>query len=117
MDPRSPTRLLVAAALGLYGVYATSYALAMIGGPAAPLLLLGFVLQAVSALAAAFGVWTGARWAARAVIVLGLSVAGTWLVEGFVLGIVASLMALLVAVIAIGVALILAAYLNRARQA
>jgi hypothetical protein len=116
MDSRSPARLLMAAALAVYGVYIASYALAMIGGPAAPLLLLGFVLQTASALGGAFAVWTRARWAARAVLLLGLSVAGTWLVEAFVLGIVAYLTALLVAVIAIGVALVLGAYLDRARK-
>ena len=47
-------------------------------------------------------------------VLLGASTAATWLVEGFVLGIVAHLHALLVAVLAIVVALVIAAYLKRA---
>ena len=78
-----------------------------------PLLPIGFVLQAVCALAAAFGVWRGQPWAAGALVLLGASIAATWLIEGFVLGIVAYLRALLVAVLAIVVALVIAAYVNR----
>jgi hypothetical protein len=74
--------------------------------------LLGFVLRAVC-LAAAFGVWRGRRWAGGVVVLLGVSIAATWLVEGFVLGIVAYLHALLVAVLAIVVAVIIAAYVSR----
>src|SRR4029079_12313748 len=98
---RATARLLIAIALGAYGVYIASLALAMAGGPPAPLLLLGFVLQAVSALGAAIGAWTRARWAARAVLLLGLCAAATWLVEAFVLGIVAYLSAALAAAIAL----------------
>ena len=47
------------------------------------------------------------------VVLLGVSIAATWLIEGFVLGIVAYLHALLVAVLAIVVALVIAAYVNR----
>ncbi len=65
------------------------------------------------ALAAAVGVWRGLPWAAVAVVPLGVSIATTWLIEGFVLGIVAYLHALLVAVLAIVVALIIAAHVNR----
>ena len=65
------------------------------------------------ALAAAVGVWCGQRWAASVVVLLGVSLAATWLIEGFVLGIVAYLHALLVAVLAIVVALIIAAYVHR----
>jgi membrane protein YdbS with pleckstrin-like domain len=78
-----------------------------------PALLLGFVLQAVCAVAAALGVWRGQRWAAGAVVLLGVAIAGTWLFEGFILGIVAYLYALLVAVIALIVTLVIAAYVNR----
>jgi Flp pilus assembly protein TadB len=46
------------------------------------------------------------------VVLLGVSVAATWLLEALVLGIVAYLHALLVAVFAIVVALIIAAYVN-----
>jgi hypothetical protein len=110
---RSATLLVIAVALAGYGVYVASYVPAMLVGPPVPALLIGFVLQAVCALAAALGVWRGGRWAAGAVVLLGVSIAGTWLFEGFVLGIVAYLHALLVAVIAIITTLVIAAYVNR----
>ena len=110
---RSTALLLIAVALAGYGVYAASYVPAMLVGPSVPALLIGFVLQAVCALAAALGVWRGQRWAAGTVVLLGVCTAGTWIFEGFILGIVAYLHALLVAVLAIVVALIIAAYVNR----
>jgi hypothetical protein len=83
---RPTTLLLIAVALAGYGVYA------------------------------AFGVWRGQRWAAWAVVLLGVCIAGTWLFEGFILGIVAYLYALLAAGIALGVTLVMAAYANRQRS-
>ena len=112
---RSTTLLVIAVALAGYGVYAASHVPAMLAGPPMLALLIGFVLQAVCALAAALGVWRVQRWAAVAVVLLGVSIAGTWLFEGFILGIVAYLHALLVAVIALIVTLIIAAYVNRQR--
>jgi hypothetical protein len=110
---RSTTLLLIVVALAGYGVYAASYVPAMLVGSPVPVLLIGFVLQAVCALAAAFGVWRGGRWAAGAGVLLGVSIAGTWLFEAFILGMVAYLPALLVAAIALIVTLVIAAYLNR----
>ena len=46
-------------------------------------------------------------------MLLGICVAATWLFEGFILGIIAYLRALLVAVIALLIAFIIAAYVNR----
>ena len=112
---RSTALLLIAVALAGYGVYVVSYVPAMLVGPAVPALLIGFVLQAVCALAAAFGVWRGRPWATAALVLLGLSIAGTWLFEAFVLGIVAYLRALLVAVIALVTTLGIAVYLGRQR--
>jgi hypothetical protein len=112
---RSTTLLVIAVALMGYGVYAASYVPAMLVGPSVPALLLGFVLQAVCAFAAAFGVWRGQRWAAGAVVLLGVCIAGTWLVTGFILGIVAYLYALLIAVIALIVTFVMAAYVSRQR--
>lgn len=112
-DDRSTALLLIAVALAGYGVYIARYVLAMLLGQPAPLLLIGFFLQAVCAIAAAVGVWRGQRWAAGAVVLLGVIIAATWLVEGFVLGLVAYLQALLVAALAIVVALIVAAYVTR----
>jgi hypothetical protein len=110
---RSTARLLIAVTLAVYGVYAASYVPVMLAGPSVPGLLVGFLLQTFCALAAAIGVWRGTRWAAAAVVLLGASLAGTWLFEAFVLGIVAYLRALAVAVIALVVAVIVAAYVNR----
>jgi len=110
---RSTTLFLIAVALAVYGLYVASYVPALLVGPSVPALLIGFVLQAVCALAGALGVWRGRPWAAGAVVLLGVSIAGTWLFEGFILGIVAYLGALLVAVIAMVMTLIIAAYVNR----
>jgi hypothetical protein len=113
---RSNTLLLIAIALVGFGLYAASRVPAMLIGPSVLALLLGFLLQAVCAFAAAFGVWRAQRWAAGAAVLLGVAIAGTWLFEGFILGIVAYLYALLVAVIALVVALVIAAYVNRQRS-
>jgi hypothetical protein len=113
---RSTALLLIAVALAGYGVYVASYVPALLVRPIVPGLLIGFVLQAVCALAAAFGVWRGRPWATAALVLLGLSIAGTWLFEAFVLGIVAYLRALLVAVIALVITLGIAVYLNRQRS-
>ena len=113
MVDRPTALILIAVALAGYGLYIAGYVPAMLLGAPVPLLLIGFVLQAVCALAAAVGVWRGQRWAAGVVVLLGVCIAATWLINGFVLGIVAYLHALLVAVLAIVVTLIIAAYLNR----
>ena len=113
MNDRSTALLLIAVALAGYGVYIALYVPAMLLGQPMPLLLIGFVLQVVCALAAAVGVWRGQPWAAGAVVLLGVSIAATWLIEGFVLGIVAYLYALLVAVLAIVVTVVIAVYVNR----
>jgi hypothetical protein len=116
MNDRSAALLLIAVALAAYGVYIAAYVPAMLLGRPMPLLLIGFVLQAVCALAAAVGVWRRRPWAAGVVVLLGVSIAATWLVEGFVLGIVAYLHATLVAVLAVVVALTLAAYVDRHQE-
>jgi len=113
MNDRSTALLLIAVVLAVYGLYIAGYVPAMLLGQPVPLLLIGFVLQAVCALAAAVGVWRGQSWAAGVVVLLGVSIAATWLIEAFVLGIVAYLYALLIAVLAVVVALIIAAYVRR----
>jgi len=111
---RSMTLLLIAVALAGYGLYAASYVPALLAGPVVPVLLIGFVLQAVFGLAAAFGTWRPRWWAAGAAILLGVCIAGTWLFEAFILGIVAYLSALAVAAVALIATLVIAAYLDRA---
>jgi len=115
MNDRSTTLVVIAIALAGYGVYTAAYVPAMLVGPPMPLLLSGFVLQVVCAIAAAIGIWRGRPWAAGVVALLGVSIAATALIEGFVLGIVAYLRALLVAVLALVVAMMIAAYLNQRR--
>jgi hypothetical protein len=113
MNDRPTALLLIALTLAAYGVYIASHVPAMLVGPVTPLLLIGFALQAVCALVAAIGVWRGDRWASGAVVLLGIIVAATWLVEAFVLGIVAYLRALLVALFAVVIAVVVARYLDR----
>ena len=110
---RSTAVLLIAMTLAVYGLYLASYVPAMVIGPSVPALVIGFILQAVCALAAAIGVWRGKRWAAAVLTLLGASIAGTWLFEAFILGIVAYLRALVVAGIAVVITLLLAAYVKR----
>ena len=98
---RSTTRLVITIALAVHGMYAASYVPGMLVGPPVPLLLIAFTLQAVFALAAAVGVWQRRGWAAGVVVLLGVSIAATWLVEAFALGIVAYLRAVLIAVMAL----------------
>ena len=113
MTDRSSALLLIAVVLAAYGVYIGAYVPPMLLARPVPLVLIGFLLQAVCALAAAVGVWRRQSWAAGIVVLLGVTIAATWLIEGFVFGIVPYLYALLVAVLAIVVALIVAAYLTR----
>ena len=104
--------LLIAVALAGYGVYRALYLPAMLVAPPATLLFLGFLLQALFAMAGAAGVWWGARWAPLAIVLLGASIAGTALIEGFVLGIVAYLRALVEGLVGIVVTLVIAAYVR-----
>ena len=110
---RSLALPLIAGALAAYGVWKASSAIAMLPGPALPLLLLAFALQAVLAILAAIGVWRQQRWAGVVLLLLGATIAATVLVEAFVLGIIAWLYALLLAIAAIVIALMLGAYVNR----
>ena len=115
MNNRSTALILIALALAGYGVYIGSYVPGMLAGQSLLLLLVCFVLQAVLALAGAIGVWRGQSWASVVVVALGVAVAATSLVEAFVLGIVAYLHALVVALLAMVIVVIISAYLNRRR--
>jgi len=112
---RSTAVLVITIALAVYGVYVAAHLPAMLVAPPAVLLLVLFALQAFCAFAAAIGAWRGRPWAPAMVVALGLSVAVTWLVEAFVLGIVAYLYALLAAVLAIVIAWLAALFLTRSR--
>jgi len=104
--------IVIAIALAAYGIYTALFLPAMLVGPPVPLLLLGFSLQAVLAIVAAVGVWTGRSWAGVAVVVLGVSIAATQLFE-VILGIVPYLRAIAVAFLAIIGAVVMAAFIGR----
>lgn len=116
MTDRSSGLLLIAAALAVYGVYTAAYVPGMLVGRPEPLVLICFVLQAVLALVGAVAVWRGQRWAAGVVMLLGVVIAATWLIDAFVLGIVAYLHALLVAVLAVVITVLLGTYVDRRRN-
>lgn len=113
---RRTALLLIAIALAAYGVYHAFYAIAMLPVPGSLLLLLGFALQAAFAIAAAVGVWRERPWAATALLLLGVSIAVTALIEAFALGIIGWLIALLIAIGAIVIALLLGAYVGRSSK-
>lgn len=109
---RATISFLIAFSLAVFGIYRGVYVPGMLVGPLVPLLLVGFVLQAVFAILAAFGVWRGATWAPVAILLLGASVAATALFE-VLLGIVAPLRALFEAGLALLVTFLMAAYVRR----
>ena len=115
MTDRSAALLLIAVALAAYGVYIAGYVPGLLVGRPMPLVLICFVLQVMLALVGAVGVWRGQRWAAGVVMLLGVIIAATWLIDAFVLGIVAYLHALLVAVLAVVVTVLLGLYVDRQR--
>jgi len=110
---RSTALLLIAIALAVFGIYRALYVPGMLIGPSVPLLLIGFLLQAVFGIVAGVGVWRGASWAPLAIVLLGASVAVTALFE-VLLGVIAYLRALLDAAVAILVTVLMAAYVRRA---
>jgi hypothetical protein len=115
MSDRRTILLLIALLLAGYGLYKAAYLPALLVDPFSPLVLVCFVLQVALAIAAAVGVWRDAGWSGRAVVLLGVVIAATWLIDGFVLGIVAYLEALLRAVIALLATIAIAVFLERGR--
>jgi hypothetical protein len=113
MDDRSTLRLLISVALAAYGIYIAAFIPGLMVAPAAMTLLLLFLMQAACAFVAAYAVWANASWAPAAVVLLAAMVALTWLIEAFVLGIVAWLYALMAAAVAILLALLIIFALTR----
>ena len=109
---RSGIRTIVTVALAGYGVYVASYLPAMLPGPATPGLVALFAIQTFCAIAGAVGVWRRRPWAADTVLALGVAIATTSVLEGFLLGIVPYLRVLAVVVGALAVTFVVAAYLN-----
>jgi len=108
---RSGIRTLISVALAGYGLYVASYLPAMLPGPAPPGLVALFALQASCSMVAAVGVWRRRPWAGDAVIALGVMIATTSIVEGFLLGIVPYLQVLVVVVGALSLTFVVAVYL------
>jgi hypothetical protein len=71
-----------------------------------------FAIQTFCAIAAAVGVWRRRPWAADAVLALGVAIATTSVIEGFVLGIVPYLRVLAVVAGSLAFAFAAAVYLN-----
>jgi hypothetical protein len=111
---RSGIRTIVTVALAGYSVYVASYLPTMLPGPATPGLVALFAIQAFCAIAAAVGVWRRRPWAADAVVALGVAIATTSVIEGFLLGIVPYLRVLAVVIGALALSFVVAAYLNSA---
>jgi len=111
---RSGIRTIVTVTLVGYGLYVATYLPAMLPRPATPGLVALFALQTFCAMAAAVGVWRRRPWAADAVLALGVMIATTSVIEGFLLGIVPYLRVLAVVVGALALSFVVAAYLNNA---
>jgi hypothetical protein len=111
---RSAALRAIAIGLVAWGVWQALHVPGLLVGTPAPLLLLGFALQAILGIVAGVAVWRGASWAPLGVVLLGASIAATAGIEGFVLGIRAYLPALFEAVAAVVVGLAVAAYVGRA---
>jgi hypothetical protein len=108
---RSTALLLIAIALAGFGIYRALYLPGMFVAPQVPLLLVGFLLQAVFGIAAGVGVWRCARWAPLAIGLLCASIVATALIE-VIIGIIAYLRALLDAGVSIVVTIFLIRYVS-----
>ena len=112
---RATALLLITVALAAYGVYRASFVFALLVAPGSLVLLVAFALEMGLAIAAAVGVWRRRPWAPTAMVLLGAAIAATALLEGFVLGVIGWLYALLIALAAVVVALLLASYVRSGR--
>ena len=107
-------RWIVMSVLAVFGVVLLLQLLPVISvGPVGIWSFAGRLVQCVLALIAAFAVFTDRSWAQFAIVATGVAVAITALGDGFVVGIIAPLAALLLAVIAIAVALLFARMVRR----
>jgi hypothetical protein len=115
---RGPIVTAIAIGLGLYGIYIASFVPGLLVGPPIPLMIVGFVAQAVAGVLGAVGVWMGATWAPIAIVVLGAAIAFTSLSEAFLLGIVSYDHALAVSFVGLLITVLIAMYLRgRTRSA
>src|SRR5262245_19898714 len=106
---RDASLLVIAVALIAFGVYRALYLPGMLGAPSAPLMFLGYLLQAVFGIAAGICVWRGVGAAPLLIVLLGASIALTRIIE-IALGVAPWLYALLGAVVALVGAFVLSRY-------
>ncbi len=112
---RSAPTIVVVVALVAYGVYIGSYIPPMLVGSPPASILIGFLLQAIAALAGAVGVWWHRAWAPAVIVILGAAIAATAIVEGYVLGLIGYNHALAVAILGLAVTIAVAIYVSRSR--
>jgi hypothetical protein len=112
---RNALTIVVVAALVVYGLYIGSYIPAMLVGSPPAIILIGFVVQTMAAIVGAAGVWWGRSWAPAVIVILGVAIAATAIVEGYVLGLIAYNHALAVAVLGLALTIGVAVYLSRNR--
>ena len=110
---RNPVTTVIVLALVVYGLYIGSYIPPMLVGAPPIAILVGFVVQAVAAIASAVGVWQQRSWAAGALIVLGAAIAVTEIIEGFVMGLISYNHALAVALLGLALTILAALYVSR----
>ncbi len=102
------------AVLAVFGLVLLLYLLPVIvTGPVGVWSFAGRLVQCVLSLIAAFAVFSNRSWAGLVIVATGVAVAITALGDAFVVGIIAPLAALGVAVIAIAVALLFAWIVGR----
>jgi hypothetical protein len=107
-------RWVVIGVLAVFGIALLLQLLPLIAvGPVGVWSFAGRLVQCVLALVAALAVFANRSWAPIAIVATGAAVAITALGDGFVVGIIAPLAALLVAVVAIAVALVFAWLVRR----
>jgi hypothetical protein len=109
--------MLIGLGLLIYGLYTASFVPGLRVGTPVPLILVGFLVQAIAAVAAGVGAFIGSSWTPAAVIVLGIAIALTAIVEGPVLGLTSVDRAVAVGVAGLVVTFLIAMYLRRPRSA
>jgi hypothetical protein len=114
---RNPAVMLIGLGLLIYGLYTASFVPGLLVGTPVPLILAGFVVQAVAAIAAGVGAFLGSPWTPAAVIILGIAIALTAIVEGPILGLTSFDRAVAVGVAGLVVTFLIAMYVRRPRAA
>lgn len=110
---RATTLKLIAVGVAAYGVNLALWLAALLLGGSAPLIVGCVLLQTVTALPAAVGLWRHARWAPAAIVALGGAIVVTQLIEGPVLGLIPTDRAVFVGAASLIAAIVIAMYAQR----